>query len=128
MQGEAIALQQPGARQEIGAGGDAAHAHALPRQGRQPPQQRAVAEAGNRGAGADDEPIERGRLRPAEIRGERDAIRGFDGRPQRREMVPAVERPVGDDIGGAQRLDGRGIGQQREARDQQEADPGRTVG
>ena len=40
----------------------------------------------------------------------------------RRDMNPFVERPAGQPVGRAQRFDRRGVGQQREAREQQEAD------
>ena len=52
----------------------------------------------------------------------RKAARCLDRTTLRRDMNPFVERPAGQPVGRAKRFDRRGVGQQREAREQQEAD------
>ena len=82
-----------------------------------------MAEGGRIAAGADDRTVEVGAsLADGAIGMHGDAVRG-DGRlAVGRGMAPAIELPAGQPVGGAQRLDRRGIGHQREARHEQEAD------
>ncbi|SMC97624.1 hypothetical protein SAMN06297251_11599 [Fulvimarina manganoxydans] len=63
------------------------------------------------------------RLADRVIGREGQAGRGLDHTPFERHMAPAVEVAAGQDIGGAEGLDRRGVGHRRKARHQEEAEP-----
>ena len=123
MQRRAALIEQPGLGEDVGPAGDAADGDTLPREPPEPGEHAAVVEDRGIAAGADEDHVGRPIAVGAAIGDDGDAVRGHNRLAAGRRVPPAIKLLAGEQIGGAQRLDRRGVGHQREARHQQEADP-----
>ena len=124
----AALVEQPGVGQHVGAARDAADGDASAREPAEPGEGRRSANvAGLPPAQTNTMSASRSVVRAA-IGDDGDAVRGRHRLAARGGVPPAVELLAREQIGGAQRLDRRGIGHQREVRDQQEADGLRAPG
>ena len=121
MQRGAALVEQPGFGQHVRAAGDAADGDAFAGKPPEPGEGRLVGERRRIAAGADEHQIGLALGVGAAIGDDGDAVRGRHRLAAGGGVPPAVKLPARQQIGGAQRLDRRGIGHQREARHQQEA-------
>ena len=116
--GHAIAAHDAGTRENERPARHAADAKPALRQLPQPGEGRAMGELRRIAAGADEQQIEGEIIADAGIRRDGGARGRGDDLVLVRDMDPTIERAAGEKIGGAQGLDRRGIGHEREARHQ----------
>ena len=120
--GHAVAGHDAGAGKDERPTRDAAHAHASLRQAPEPGEGGAMDELGRVAAGADEEQIEIEIVADPRRAGQCRAAGGHDDRLLMRDVHPAIEFAPDEMIGGAQGLDRRGVGHQRQPWDDQKAD------
>ena len=118
----AIAVEQPGPRQDMAPGAERADIRPLSVEAAECCKERAVGKGMPVDAAAEHDRAEAGCLLDTGFGPQLDAVAGGDRLAVRREQVPAIELAPARAVGEPKRLDRRGEGDHREARHQQEGD------